>query len=315
MLFGWNYRRHCGLVLALAFCSPVSLFGADSKSGAGTSYSRGKWVVKWGPVRPVNGSPILLRVKSPAALKSLSASWLEHKLAFSFDAASKTWYALAGISLETKPGLHSLELSGVIASGKELAFRSSIFVARGKYRKVALSVPPHFTAPSAEEAQRIQQDEKLKSEAFAHSSSDRLWSGRFVSPSNARVSDTFGTVRAFNGVKRSVHQGIDYAVPQGTPVKAVNDGKVILAQPLFFEGDCVVLDHGQGLLTLYMHLSKIEVKEGDAVQRGEKLGLSGGTGRATGPHLHVAVRWQGVYLDPATLFSLSLPSSLLISMP
>jgi murein DD-endopeptidase MepM/ murein hydrolase activator NlpD len=96
-------------------------------------------------------------------------------------------------------------------------------------------------------------------------------------------------------------------VPTGTPVNALNRGNVILARPLFFEGDCVVLDHGQGLMTIYMHLSKIEVKEGEQIDRGKELGLSGGTGRATGPHLHVAVRWQGIYLDPATLLKLNLP--------
>jgi murein DD-endopeptidase MepM/ murein hydrolase activator NlpD len=78
-------------------------------------------------------------------------------------------------------------------------------------------------------------------------------------------------------------------------------------RPLYFEGNCVVLDHGQGLLTLYLHLSEFKVKEGDVVERGQVIGLSGGTGRATGPHLHIAVRWEGVYLDPATLLKLDLP--------
>jgi len=125
----------------------------------------------------------------------------------------------------------------------------------------------------------------------------------------AQISDVFGTSRTFNGKVQSVHQGLDYAVPEGTPVAAVNSGTVLLAAPLFFEGNCVVLDHGQGLLTLYMHLSKIEVKEGERVTGGQKIGLSGGTGRATGPHLHVAVRWQGVYLDPAILLTLQLPGT------
>ena len=88
----------------------------------------------------------------------------------------------------------------------------------------------------------------------------------------------------------------------------MNDGTVLLARPLYFEGNFVVLDHGQGLLTLYLHLSEFKVKEGDQVKRGQKIGLSGGTGRATGPHLHVAVRWQGTYLDPAGLMRLRLPS-------
>jgi len=103
-----------------------------------------------------------------------------------------------------------------------------------------------------------------------------------------------------------MHQGLDYAVPAGTQVSALNAGTVLLARPLFFEGNCVALDHGQGLLTLYLHLSEIKVKEGERVARGQQIGLSGGTGRATGPHLHVAVRWQGVYLNPATLLNLRL---------
>ena len=82
---------------------------------------------------------------------------------------------------------------------------------------------------------------------------------------------------------------------------------MLLARPLYFEGNFVVLDHGQGLLTLYLHLSEFKVKEGDQVKRGQIVGLSGGTGRATGPHLHVAVRWQGTYLDPALLMRLRLP--------
>ena len=128
-------------------------------------------------------------------------------------------------------------------------------------------------------------------------------------PVEAAISDSFGTQRTFNGHVQSTHQGLDYAAGAGTPVAAVNAGTVLLAGPLFFEGNCVVLDHGQGLQTLYMHLSEIAVKEGDRVGRGQKLGLVGGTGRATGPHLHLAVRWRGEYLDPATLLKLRLPKS------
>jgi len=87
----------------------------------------------------------------------------------------------------------------------------------------------------------------------------------------------------------------------------MNDGTVLLARPLYFEGNFVVLDHGQGFLTLYLHLSEVKVKEGEQVKRGQEIGLSGGTGRATGPHLHVGVRWQGTSLDPASLLRLRLP--------
>jgi murein DD-endopeptidase MepM/ murein hydrolase activator NlpD len=90
-------------------------------------------------------------------------------------------------------------------------------------------------------------------------------------------------------------------------VNAINSGTVILAQPLYFEGNCVTIDHGQGLLSLYLHLSELKVKAGDKVERNQEIGLSGATGRATGPHLHIAVRWQGIYLDPAALLTLNLP--------
>src|SRR5438552_1729288 len=147
----------------------------------------------------------------------------------------------------------------------------------------------------------------VKQENFRSVDPEREWSGRFRPPVNATISDVFGTRRTFNGKVQSMHQGLDYAVPSGTPVLALNTGTVLLARPLYFEGNCVVLDHGQGLLTLYLHLSEFKVKEGDRVEGGQELGLSGGTGRATGPHLHIAVRWQGIYLNPATLMKLKLP--------
>jgi murein DD-endopeptidase MepM/ murein hydrolase activator NlpD len=263
--------------------------------------------VRCEPVRLVNGSPIIFHVTSTEALSSLSGKWLNHDVFFSSDPRGKVWYGIAGASLETRPGHYSLELKGVTKAGKDLSFQKRIGVGRGKYHSIAASVPKQYTEPNAEQLQKIGQDKALKEHAFARVSPEREWNGSFHPPVKAQISDVFGTSRTFNGKTQSVHQGLDYAVPESTPVAALNSGTVLLAQPLFFEGDCVVLDHGQGLLTLYMHLSKIEVKEGDRVTTGQKIGLSGGTGRATGPHLHVAVRWQGVYLNPATLLSLQLP--------
>jgi murein DD-endopeptidase MepM/ murein hydrolase activator NlpD len=100
---------------------------------------------------------------------------------------------------------------------------------------------------------------------------------------------------------------LDFRVTTGTPVHASNAGTVILARPLYFEGNCVAVDHGQGLITLYFHLSEFKVKEGDKIDRGQVLALSGGTGRSTAPHLHFALRWQGEYLNPATLLKLTPP--------
>jgi len=249
----------------------------------------------------------VFQVTSSSPLKALSGKWLEHEVFFSLDPTSKTWYGIAGISLETRPGKYLLELKGMTASSKEMAFRHKITVGKAKYPHIAVTVAKQFTEPNPEQLHTITEEKTLKESVFAQVDPEREWSGTFRAPVTAQISDLFGTARTFNGQVQSVHQGLDYAVPEGTPVAALNRGRVLLARSLFFEGNCVVLDHGQGLLTIYMHLSKIEVKEGEPVTPGEKIALSGGTGRATGPHLHVAVRWQGIYVNPATLLTLKLP--------
>jgi murein DD-endopeptidase MepM/ murein hydrolase activator NlpD len=271
------------------------------------------WSVRVQPARLVNGGPVLFQVKPPARLESLSGSWLGHEVAFSFDAKSKTWYALAGISLETAPGVYSLELNGEIAAqksgGNKASFSRKLTVLRGKYPKIQgkLSVEGKFTEPDPEQQRQIAEGQEIKKDYLNRVTPEREWSGSFAAPADAEISDVFGVQRVFNGKTQSTHFGLDFRVPSGTQVTAMNDGTVLLARPMYFEGNFIVLDHGQGLLTLYLHLSEFKVKEGDAVKRGQIIGLSGGTGRATGPHLHVAVRWQGTYLDPASLVRLRLP--------
>jgi murein DD-endopeptidase MepM/ murein hydrolase activator NlpD len=172
---------------------------------------------------------------------------------------------------------------------------------------VRLSVPDRFVQPDAESLKKIEADKELKRKAFAHETPEPEWSGPFHSPIDSAVSEGFGVRRTFNGKLASIHRGLDYHAKEGTPILAANAGTVVLAEELFYEGNCVIIDHGQQFMTLYMHLSRIQVAEGEKVKEGQEIGLSGATGRATGPHLHVAVRWQGAYLDPAQLWALSLP--------
>jgi len=265
------------------------------------------WILHAQPARIVNGSPVLFQIKTPKPVVKLSGSWLGHDLAFTFDLGQKSWIALAGASLETKPGDYPLQVKAETTTGQPITYRQNIRVQRQRYPKVILIVPGKYTAPSPEELRQIEEDKAIKAQAFKIATPEREWSGTFLRPAQAEVSGVFGVQRVFNGSVQSTHQGLDFRVPAGTPVTAINSGRVILAQSLFFEGNCVVIDHGQGLLSLYLHLSKLDVKEGDAIKTGQEIGLSGGTGRATGPHLHLAVRWQGVYLDPATLLSLRIP--------
>jgi len=235
---------------------------------------------------------------------------LTHEIEFSGEDGGRRWTGLGGMALKAVPGTYSIQFTGEDSTSGSIAFTRPIRVKAGHYRTVALSVPRKFTEPSPTDLEAIKKEEAVKKGVFQKVTPQREWSGTFHSPvtlPDVRVSDQFGTQRKFNGKVQSVHQGLDYAVPQGTPIYAVNEGTVVLAQSLFFEGNCVMIDHGQGLLTLYMHLSDLKVKEGDHVDRGQQIGLSGATGRATGAHLHIAVRWQGTYLDPATLFSLKMP--------
>ena len=268
------------------------------------------WTVKVQPVRLVNGAPVLFQVKAPARLQSLRGTWLGHEISFRLVSASKTWVGLAGVSLETAPGIYPLELSGETSAktaARQISFTRKIVIRRANYPKTQITVDRKFTEPGPDQTRQIDEDKKIKQDFLNRVTPEREWAGRFAAPAVAPISDVFGTQRVFNGKTQSSHLGLDFRVPSGTPVAAMNAGTVLLARPLYFEGNCVVLDHGQGLLTIYMHLSEFKVKEGEQVARGQEVGLSGGTGRATGPHLHVAVRWQGTYLDPAVLIKLPLP--------
>ena len=279
---------------------------AGAKPGAAKPVAK-PWSVRWQPPLLVDGAPVAFDVTPPVELTRLSAKWLGHQVWFSYDPAGKAWYAIAGISLETHPGTYALELSGTTSQAATISFTRQITVRAAKYPSIKVTVAKRFTEPNKAELERIHQDKTVKQDVFQHTNPEREWSGKFLAPVVAPVSDAFGTRRTFNGKVQSMHQGLDYGVPTGTPVSAANAGIVLLAGPLYFEGNCVVLDHGQGLLTLYLHLSEIKVKQGERIAAGQEIGRSGGTGRATGPHLHFAVRWQGVYLNPATLPTLKLP--------
>jgi len=256
----------------------------------------------------VNGSLVLLRVTTPVMLKELSGNFLGQELAFRHSASCGCWYAIAGVSLNTKPGKYTLHLAGKGAA-TNASFDNAITIGAAHYPSSTIKVAPAFVEPPKDVQPQIQAADIAKKQAFSALTPDPLWSGRFEPPAEAETSGVFGTSRVYNGVKKSQHLGLDFRVGTGTPVHATNAGTVILARPLYFEGNCVMLDHGQGLITIYMHLSAFKVKEGEKVAAGQLIALSGGTGRSTGPHLHFAVRWRGEYLNPATLLELHPPGS------
>lgn len=264
--------------------------------------------VSWTPAKLTNGSPCLFTVRVSRA-RIVTGTWQGHSLSFFPADNQKGWDVLAGIDVETKPGNYPLSLEITFADGSTQKMERTVPVEEAPYKTTPLTVPDKFVAPDSAALKIIAADKIVKEKAFATTDPRPLWSGRFTPPlRTAPSTDSFGTRRVFNGSLASVHRGLDYRARTGTPVAAINSGRVILARALYYEGNCIIIDHGEGLLTFYMHLSRFKVSEGTRVKRGQIIALSGGTGRATGPHLHLGVRWQGAYLDAAKLLRLDLPN-------
>ena len=250
------------------------------------------------------GSPELIRVNAPGA-SHVTGDWLGHKLQFFQAKDSSSWIAIAGVDVEAPIGPSKLKIK-VIALPDEAEFEHVIEIHPAHYRTGRLTVAPKFVEPGAEEQKEIAAESEIKAKIFAASAPDPLWEGNFRPPVTYPPTDSFGTRRMFNGKLASIHKGMDFRAPSGTVVRASNSGVVVLARHLYYEGNCVIIDHGLGLYTLSMHFSRIDVHEGQHVSVGDRLGLSGATGRVTGPHLHWAVRWENAYLDPAKLLRLKL---------
>jgi Peptidase family M23 len=251
------------------------------------------------------GSPEMIRIDGVADAVSMEGEWLGRKLQFFRSSRDNGWLALAGADVETPPGPSTLHIIAH-TKGDPVDLSRGIEIHPAHYRTGTLSVAPKFVEPGPEEQKQIAADSEIKAKVFAVSAAEPLWHGSFHAPVQAAPTDSFGTRRMFNGKLASIHKGMDFRAAKGTVVRAGNSGVVVLARPLYYEGNCVIIDHGLGLYTLSMHFSRIDVHEGQHVAEGDRLGLSGATGRVTGPHLHWAVRWEGAYLDPAKLLRLNL---------
>jgi biotin carboxyl carrier protein len=251
------------------------------------------------------GSPELIRVEAPAGAR-LEGQWLGRKIQFFRPRDGHAWFALAGVDVEAQVGSSALTVSETLSGGEVRELSRTVEIHPAHYRTESLNVSPKFVQPGPEALKEIEAQRQLKARVFAASAPEPEWTGNFRAPVTAAPTDSFGVRRMFNGKLASTHTGMDFRAHMGTVVRAGNSGTVVLARPLYYEGNCVIIDHGLGLFTLSMHFSRIDVKEGQHVAQGQPLGLSGATGRVTGPHLHWAVRWQGAMLDPAKLLKLDL---------
>jgi murein DD-endopeptidase MepM/ murein hydrolase activator NlpD len=205
------------------------------------------------------------------------------------------WVAVVGLNLDTAPGEISVDVQ---QPGKD-PHSVPIKVASKAYRTQQLKVPPSQVNLSPEDEARVaKEQEKMRAAmtAFTPAAPSTL---RLAQPVPGPRSSSFGLRRMFNGESRRPHSGMDIAAPTGTPIKAPLAGRVVDVGSYFFNGNNVIIDHGQGLMTMYCHLSKIRVEVGQDLKKGEVLGDVGATGRVTGPHLHWGVMLNGNSVDPA----------------
>ena len=206
-------------------------------------------------------------------------------------------FGLIAIPFRQKPGSAELTLNWTNAAGDH--FHSIPFqIVAGKYRTDVLKVDPGRVNPSKKNINRAKKEARRVKQIYADGSLDGLWEGDFLLPMDSKITSPFGNKRLFNGQLKSYHNGVDFRAPVGTPVFSSNSGVVRMAENLFYSGKVVILDHGNLIFTIYAHLSKIDVKAGQQVEKGQQLGLSGATGRVSGPHLHWGVKVNGSAVNP-----------------
>ncbi len=202
--------------------------------------------------------------------------------------------------METKPREYTVKLN-VGKKKKDL----NLIVKPGTFPEISLTLSPEKVFLSPEDQRKANQEaERLKS--IWRKVSDRLWEGDFILPLENQFSTTFGVIRIINKEKISPHRGLDIKGKEGEEVRAANRGRVILAEELFFGGNTIVLDHGVGIYTIYMHLSKFNVKPDDIVSKGDVIGFVGSSGRASGPHLHFGVKVLNINTNPISFVELNL---------
>ncbi len=218
-----------------------------------------------------------------------------------------SWYALAGIPLKTKTGAYSFDIKQQDGSSRAV----KVDVKAKKYKEQRLTIKnKRKVDPNQQDMERITSERVRKTAAKNHWS-DTHPDVDFIWPVTGEISSIFGLRRFFNDQERNPHTGLDIAAPEGTDIRVTADGTVIETGDFFFSGNMVYVDHGQGLISLYAHLSRIDVEPGDVLRRGDILGAVGQTGRVTGAHLHFAVMTNGILVDPLYFLPEQQPTALL----
>jgi murein DD-endopeptidase MepM/ murein hydrolase activator NlpD len=260
----------------------------------------------WQPDEVKQGAPVLISVELSGPARTVTGTWLGKRIRFSRSDKPHVWVAIAGADLDQNPSSFELKVSAAIR-GHLVHGAKQVEVKQAEFGTGEVNVAQDYVNPTPDEQRQIARDELLKKHALARVTPWPLWNGNFIKPVDAEPTPSFGERRLMNEEKSSRHLGTDFPVKEGSAVYASNAGVVALAAPLFYEGNCVIIDHGDRLFTVYMHLDKMRVHRGERVRKHAEIGLSGRTGRVTGPHLHFEVVWNENHLDPVQLLALTLP--------
>lgn len=252
------------------------------------------------------GEPVLVTLESDGTARSASVAFLGRTVVLKPAPESRSAFAFLGIDLATKPGPHAMVIRVDKATGETEEIRKDIEIAEKAFPSTKLRFKPEYVTPPAELRERIRKESELVAWVMSVITPEWLGDGPFVLPHPAPSWSNFGQRRLNNEVLQSVHTGLDIRAPFGDPIRAANAGRVVMASDLYLGGKTVILDHGLGVFSSYGHLSELNVKRGEAVAKGEVVGLCGSTGRSTGPHLHWAVKIFDSRVDPEAMLRLPL---------
>ena len=214
-----------------------------------------------------------------------------------------SYYALIPVSYYKKTGDYKIILS-YIKEGKKEFKGISIKVIDGKYKSEVINVPKGKVTLNIKNKKRTKKEYAEAMNIYNTVDKDLYFNDEFIYPINTKITSSFGKKRVYNGSLKSYHSGTDFKAAIGTPIKASNNGIISISENRFYSGNSIVINHGQGIYSCYFHLSKMNFKVGDVVKKGDIIGLSGDTGRVTGPHLHFSFRVYGIQVDPLQIITL-----------
>jgi murein DD-endopeptidase MepM/ murein hydrolase activator NlpD len=248
------------------------------------------------------GEIVLVDIRSTAPIKDVRADWLKQTLVF-YEITPQHWQGLTPLDLGAKAGLQPLMVHALSGEGRSIVEPYTLKIAPKVFPSRRITVDPKFAEPPAEELPRIEKERQTVEAILAKTTLERYWRAPFVVPVPGAATSSFGRRSIVNGQPGSQHSGTDFQAAAGTPVVAPNRGRVVLAADHYFPGRTIIIDHGLGLYSYLAHLSEFRVKEGDIVERGQTIALSGSTGRVTGPHLHWTLRLGAARIDPLSLLT------------